>query len=214
MVTYTPVGRDTLALRGRYGWPVAAGSLIATGGVLLTAATAIEVWVGVASSATAAVAFWSFFVVSTIAHVAAMFPLALGAGDGRGAAGSSVIGKVALLGFGAVLLTNQSTYLLRAYLLPEAAPLAPGGAAFLLSLGVAQSLLLVAGGFAIARARVLRGSARWAVLVLAAVALLLGVTITVSTDLDVVTTAYFASTISQIVAGILIARAAVSAQAK
>ena len=83
-------------------WVRTAGILIATGGVLLTAATALEVWTDVATAATAATAFWILFLASTLAHVVAMVPLALGRGDGAGAVGASLFGKVALLGFGAL----------------------------------------------------------------------------------------------------------------
>ena len=95
-------------------WLRAAGILILTGGVLLTAATAVS------SEPGPAAAFWVLFLASTLAHVAAMFPLALGRGDGQGAVGSSLVGKIALLGFGAFFLANQSMYLLAAYILPTA----------------------------------------------------------------------------------------------
>lgn len=191
-------------------WPRGAGILILTGGVLLTAATALEVGTDVSSEPGPAAAFWVLFLASTLAHVAAMFPLALGRGDGQGAVGSSLVGKIALLGFGAFFLANQSMYLLAAYLMPTAAP-ADGAVSFLFGMSAVQGVLLLVGGIVIARARVLTGPARWAMLVLAIIGFALGAVINASSIEALTNTMYFVSTGAQIVAGLLIARTAVAA---
>lgn len=187
-------------------WPKAAGILILAGGILLTAATAIEISSDVATAAGPAAAFWVLFLASTFAHVAAMFSLALGRGDGQGAAGRSIVGKVALLGFGAFFLANQSMYLLAAYLLQATAP-TEGAMAFLFGMSAVQGVLLLVGGIVIVRAKVLTGAARWAILVLAIIGFALGAVINASSAEALTNTMYFVSTGAQIVAGILIARA-------
>ncbi|KTR94460.1 hypothetical protein NS220_09005 [Microbacterium testaceum] len=191
-------------------WPRAAGILILTGGVLLTAATALEIGTDVSTDPGPATAFWVLFLASTLAHVAAMFPLALGRGDGQGTVGPSIVGKLALLGFGAFFLANQSLYLLAAYLLPTAEP-TDGAMAFLFGMSAVQGVLLLVGGIAIVRARVLAGAARWAILVLAVIGFALGVVINASSIEALTNTMYFVSTGAQIVAGLLIARAGVLA---
>lgn len=195
-------------------WVRTAGILIATGGVLLTAATALEVWTDVATAATAATAFWILFLASTLAHVVAMVALALGRGDGAGAVGASLVGKVALLGFGATFLANQSMYLLVAYLLPDAEVGAGGAEVFLFAMSAVQGILLLVGGAMIAAVGVLQGAARWAILVLALVGIALGITINASDSQAVLATAYFVSTIAQIIAGLVIARARVRVATK
>jgi len=190
----------------RPSWPRAAGILILTGGVLLTAATALEIGTDVSAEPGPATAFWVLFLASTLAHVAAMFPLALGRGDGRGAVGSSLVGKIALLGFGAFFLANQSLYLAAAYLLPTAEP-AGGAVAFLFGMSAVQGLLLLVGGIVIVRARVLTGAARGAILVLALIGFALGVVVNNSSIEALTNTMYFVSTGAQIIAGLLIARA-------
>ncbi|WP_295853931.1 hypothetical protein [uncultured Microbacterium sp.] len=196
----------------RLSWPRAAGILILAGGVLLTAATALEIGTGVSADPGPATVFWVLFLASTLAHVVAMFPLALGRGDGQGAVGSSLIGKIALLGFGAFFLANQSLYLLAAHLLPTAEP-GGGAMAFLFGMSAVQGVLLLVGGIVIVRARVFTGAARWAILVLALVGFALGVVVNNSSIEALTTTMYFVSTGAQIVAGLLIARAG-SAAAK
>lgn len=191
-------------------WPRAAGILILTGGVLLTAATALEIGTGVSTEAGPATAFFVLFLASTLAHVAAMFPLALGRGDGQGAVGSSVVGKIALLGFGAFFLANQSLYLLAAYLLPTAEP-TDGAAGFLFGMSAVQGVLLLVGGIVIVRARVLTGAARWAILALSLVGFALGAVINASSIEALTNTMYFVSTGAQIIAGLLIARAGIVA---
>ncbi|MDF2047884.1 hypothetical protein [Microbacterium sp. Kw_RZR3] len=191
-------------------WPRAAGILILTGGVLLTAATALEIGTDVSSEPGPAAAFWVLFLASTLAHVAAMFPLALGRGDGQGAVGSSLVGKIALLGFGAFFLANQSMYLLAAYLLPTAEP-TDGAMAFLFAMSAVQGVLLLVGGIIVARARVLTGPARWAMLVLAIIGFALGAVINASSVEWLTNAMYFVSTGAQIIAGLLIARAGAAA---
>lgn len=187
-------------------WPRVAGILILAGGVLLTAATALEIGADVSTDPGPATAFWALFLASTLAHVVAMFPLALGRGDGRGAVGSSAVGKIALLGFGAFFLANQSLYLLAAYLLPNAEP-TDGAMAFLFGMSAVQGVLLLIGGIVIVRARVLGGAARWTILALALVGFALGVVVNNSAIESLTNTMYFTSTGAQIVAGLLIARA-------
>lgn len=210
MTTSATTMESAVTADGRASWPRTAGTLIVTGGVLLTAATALEIGTDVATSPVAAAAFWALFLTSTLAHVAAMFPLALGRGDGRGAVASSTLGKVALLGFGAFFLANQSIYLITAYLWPDVEPVA-GLAPFLVAMSAVQGALLLIGGIVIARAGVLRGAARGAILALALVGFALGVTVNASSVEAVTDTMYFFSTGAQIVAGILIARATVTA---
>ncbi len=198
------------AVTARPSWPRAAGILILTGGVLLTAATALEIGTDVSIETGPAAAFWVLFLASTLAHAAAMFPLALGRGDGRGAVGSSLVGKIALLGFGAFFLANQSLYLAAAYLLRTAEPTG-GAVAFLFGMGAVQGLLLLVGGIVIVRARVLTGAARGAILVLALIGFALGVVVNNSSIEALTNTMYFVSTGAQIVAGLLIARAGLTA---
>lgn len=191
-------------------WPRAAGVLILAGGVMLTVATALEVGTDVATDPAPAAAFWVLFLGSVLAQVAAMFPLALGRGDGHGAVGSSLVGKLALLGFGAFLLANHSLYLVVTYLLPTATP-SVGAMAFALGVSAVQGMLLVLGGVVIARAGVLRGAARWAILVLSLVGFALGAVVSDPANGVLTDVMYFVSTGAQIVAGILIARATLSA---
>ncbi|WP_144783170.1 hypothetical protein [Microbacterium sp. BH-3-3-3] len=198
--------RSAFTTTARLSWPRAAGILILTGGVLLTAATAVEIGTDVSTEAGPATAFWVLFLASTIAHVAAMFPLALGRGDGHGAVGASVVGKVALLGFGAFFLANQSLYLLAAYLLPTAEPTG-GATAFLFAMSAVQGVLLTIGGILIVRARVLSGAARWAVLVLSLIGFVLGAVLNASSIEALTNAMYFVSTGAQVVVGLLIARA-------
>ncbi|MDF2990503.1 MAG: hypothetical protein K0S37_1017 [Microbacterium sp.] len=202
--------RPSPEITPRPTWPRAAGILILTGGVLLTAATALEIGTDVTTQPGPAAAFWALFLTSTVAHIAAMFPLALGRGDGRGAVGSSIVGKIALLGFGAFFLANQSMYLLAAYLVPAAEPTG-GATAFLFGMSAVQGVLLSVGGIVIVRARVLTGAARGAILVLAIIGFALGAVINASSVEALTNTMYFVSTGAQIVAGLLVARAGVSA---
>lgn len=205
--TYASSDRDTVASSDP-SWQRAAGILILVGGILLTAATVLEITTDV-SAAPAAGVFWVLFLASTIAHVGAMFPLALGRGDGRGAVGMSTAGKVALLGFGAFFLANQSLYLVVAYLLPTSEP-TDGATAFLFGMSAVQGVLLLVGGIAIVRARVLTGPARWAILVLALVGFALGIIVNNSSIEALTAAMYFVSTGAQIVAGLAIARAGVT----
>jgi len=209
-MTAPATSRPAAALAVRPPWPRAAGILILTGGVLLTAATALEIGTDVSTDPGPAVAFWVLFLASTLAHVVAMFPLALGRGDGQGAVGSSIVGTLSLLGFAAFFLANQSLYLLAAYLLPTAEP-TDGATAFLFGMSAVQGVLLLVGGIVIARARVLTGAARWAILVLAVIGFALGAVINASSAEALTNTMYFVSTGAQIVAGLLIARAGVAA---
>jgi hypothetical protein len=208
--TCTAVVSDAATIGARPRWPRTAGLLIAVGGVLLTAATAVEITADVATQPGPATAFWVLFLASTLTHVAAMVPLALGRGDGQGAVGASLVGKVALLGFGALFLANQSMYLVTAYLLPSAA-LTEGALAFLVGMSAAQGVALLVGGIVIVRAGVLTGGARWAVLVLALVGFALGVVLNVSTVEALSNAMYFVSTGAQIVAGLVIFRSTVAA---
>ncbi|MDQ1138189.1 hypothetical protein QE410_002988 [Microbacterium sp. SORGH_AS 1204] len=191
-------------------WPRTAGILILAGGVMLTGATALEVGADVATDPGPATAFWVLFLGSVLAQIAAMFPLALGRGDGHGAVGSSLVGKLALLGFGAFLLANHSLYLVVTYLMPTATP-GVGAMAFVLGVSAVQGMLLVFGGVVIARAGVLRGAARWAILVLSLVGFALGAVVSDPSNGVLTDVMYFVSTGAQIVAGILIARATLSA---
>ncbi len=197
----------------RPSWSRVAGILILTGGVSLTGATILEVTTDVANDPGPAIAFWVLFLASTLAHVAAMFPLALGRGDGRGAVGASLVGRAALLGFGAFFLANQSMYLFTAYLVPTVV-LPAGAANFLFAMSAAQGVLLLVGGTIILGARVLTGPARWAVLALSLVGFAVG-SVATSASLETLTnTMYFLSTGTQIVAGIVISRAGVASCAK
>ncbi|MBD8217098.1 hypothetical protein IFU40_00470 [Microbacterium sp. CFBP 13617] len=208
--TRTAVESDAATTGTRPRWARTAGLLIVVGGVLLTAATAVELTADVATESGPATAFWVFFLASTLAHVAAMVPLALGRGDGEGAVGSSLVGKVALLGFGALFLANQSMYLVTAYLLPSAV-FTDGAMAFLGAMSAVQGVALLVGGIVIVRAGVLTGAARWAVLVLALVGFALGAVLTVGTIEALSNAMYFVSTGAQIVAGLVILRSTVAA---
>ncbi|MBD3752663.1 MAG: hypothetical protein IE935_09615, partial [Micrococcales bacterium] len=77
-----------------------------------------------------------------------------------------------------------------------------------------QGILLLVGGAMIAAVGVLQGAARWAILVLALVGIALGITINASDSQAVLATAYFVSTIAQIIAGLVIARARVRVATK
>ncbi|MDQ1123639.1 hypothetical protein [Microbacterium trichothecenolyticum] len=200
--------RPSAATTSRPSWPRVAGILILTGGVLLTAATALEIGTDVAVDTGPALAFRVLFLASTLAHVTAMFPLALGRGDGEGAVGSSTVGKLALLGFAAFFLASQSLYLLVASLLPTAEP-TDGATVFLVGMRAVQGILLLVGGLVIVRARVLTGAARWAILALSIIAFALGVVVATSSVEALTNTMYFVSTGAQIVAGLLIARAGI-----
>jgi hypothetical protein len=208
--TRTAVESDAATIGPRPRWARTAGILIVVGGALLTAATAIELTADVSTQSGPATAFWVLFLASTLAHVAAMVPLALGRGDGEGAVGASLVGKVALLGFGALFLANQSMYLVTAYLLPSAV-FTDGAMAFLVAMSAVQGIALLIGGIVIVRAGVLTGAARWAVLVLALVGFALGVVLNVSTIEALSNMMYFVSTGAQIVAGLVIFRSTVAA---
>ena len=210
LTTPNPVASDAATIVPRPRWARTAGILIVVGGALLTAATVVEITADVAIHPGPATAFWVLFLASTLAHVAAMFPLALGRGDGQGAVGSSLVGKVALLGFGALFLANQSMYLVTAYLLPSAA-FTDGAMAFLFAMSAVQGIALLVGGIVIVRAGVLTGAARGAVLVLALVGFALGAVLNLSTIEALSNAMYFVSTGAQIVAGLVISRSTVAA---
>ncbi|ROP50198.1 MULTISPECIES: hypothetical protein [unclassified Rathayibacter] len=186
-------------------WSGAAGAGITVGGALLLLATVLEWHQAREGTAALVPAITVLLVVSTAAHAAAMLPLAFGRRGSDGAVAGSVLGKAALLVFGAAFLANQLSYLAAAYALPSQVDYAALGD-FQLGAGVVQSAALLLGGVVIARRGVATGAARWALLVLATVSIVLGVSTRSADDLDALTALLLLSTVAQIVTGVVFLR--------
>ncbi|GLK16911.1 hypothetical protein [Herbiconiux flava] len=186
-------------------WSSRGGAAITVGGSLLLAATVVE-WLLVAQDAAGLVPlFAALFVAAAVAHAVAMVPVAFGRHGSDGAVGRSALGKAGLIVFGLAFLANQLAYLVVAYFLPAQ----DDYSAFLAlqtALGVVQFVALLAGAIVIVRAGVATGAARWSLLVLAVLSIVLNGIGQLSGDVDVVTVVHLVSTVAQIIAGIVYLR--------
>lgn len=202
--------RDITAGTGRQGtrpvWGVGGGVAITLGGVLLLIATLVEVplWAGEQPDPGLLGIFTVLFLGSTVAHAVAMIPLAGGRTGADGIVGASVVGRVALLGFGAVFLTSQTVYYVVTYALPPVDDYS-GVLALTTVLGVGQLVLLLVGSIAIIRAGIATGAARWAFLALTCVAIVTGVVANAAETTEAATVALLCSTGAQIVVGLVLA---------
>lgn len=181
-------------------WARGGGAGILIGGVLLLAATVVEafLWDG----ADLITAFAALFLASTVAHALAMLPLALGSTGADGIAGGRMLGTVALLAFGAVFLLNQTLYFVTAYGPSDGDGVDTSWLAPVL--GATQLALLLTAAIVVVRAGRATGAARWALLALSVVAIVTGLTATAADDPAVITVALIASTVSQIVTGVVL----------
>ncbi|WP_159500578.1 hypothetical protein [Microbacterium sp. 18062] len=182
-------------------WARWGGAGILLGGALLLIATVLEVPLSDELIPGIFSAFAMFFLGSIVVLAVAMIPLAVGDGRELGIAGDRVVGRFALLAFGAVFLTNQTLYFVLTYALP---PIGDNSGASLISgvLGIAQFALLLTASVSVVRAGIATGAARWALLALTVVAVGSGLVAAVSDDLATVTVALVSSTVSQIVVGL------------
>lgn len=161
--------------------------------------------------------FWSaLFAVlllgSAVAYALATVPLALGSSGANGIVGASVVGKLGLLGFGALFLAAEISYYVVLYLLPPVDDYS-GWNAFSLALGVAQMALLLIAAVVVARGAIASGATRFALLAFVVVASVTGVIAQGTSDLTTVTVAHLISTGTQILAGGAIAFAQTPAAA-
>lgn len=187
-------------------WARWGGTGILLGGTLLLAATIVEVTLWDDASSALLPLFTLLFLASTVVHALAMLPLALGSTGADGITGTRMVGKVTLLGFGAVFLLNQTLYFVTTYGSVDAVDLSLIGW-LPLTLAAAQLVLLLTAAIAVVRAGVATGSARWALLALTVVAAIAGAVAGASGDVAVVTVALMSSCVAQIVVGLVIAGA-------
>lgn len=186
-------------------WSTWGGAGITLGGTFLLVATILE-WVLANQDAPALVpVFAIFFLVSALAHAAAMVPVAFGRRGSDGAVGRSALGKAALLSFGLAFLINQVAYFVVAYTLPPQDDYSVFVSVQTV-LGVIQFIGLLVGAIVIVRAGVATGAARWSLLALAIVSIAIQVIARLSGDFDVITVVYVLSTVAQIVAGVVYLR--------
>ena len=183
-------------------WALWGGLGITIGGALLLAATVVEYFLSEDSPSALVGLFTALFLGSTIAHALAMIPLAGGRTGANGAVGPSLVGRVALLGFGAVFMTNQFVYYAVSYAMPTVDDYS-GTLAFTLALGIGQLVLLLVGSIIIVRAGVAAGAARWALLALTGVAVITGAVANATDSYEVATLALLCSTGAQIVVGLV-----------
>ncbi|WP_291036456.1 hypothetical protein [Herbiconiux sp.] len=202
--TENPVGQATTEVRP--AWGLWGGSAITLGGALLFVATLIEVplWQEETLNPGLLAVFTVLFLGSTVAHAVAMIPLSGGRTGSDGIVGRSLVGRVALLGFGAVFLTMQTVYYTVTYALPAADDYS-GVLALTTVLGVVQLALLLIGSLVIIRAGVATGAARWAFLALTVVAIITGATANTTESTEIATVALLCSTGAQIVVGLVLA---------
>lgn len=198
--TSTPAARPGR----RPAWGVWGGGLITVGGTLLLIATLVEVPLQEDASGALLALFAVLFLGSAVAHALAMVPLSGGRTGADGIVGGSVVGRLALLGFGAVFLTSQTVYFVVTYALP---PVDDYSGAFVLTLvlSVTQLLLLLVASLVVLRAGVAVGAARWALLALTVVAVVTGAVANAADSLAVATVALLCSTGAQIVVGLVLA---------
>lgn len=188
----------------RPAWGVWGGGLIIVGGALLLIATLVEVPLQEDTSAGLLGLFAALFLGSTVAHALAMVPLSGGRTGADGIVGGSVLGRLALLGFGAIFLASQTVYYVVSYAMPPVQDYS-GVFALTLALSVIQLLLLLIGSIVIIRAGVATGAARWAFLALTVVAVVTGAVANATDSLEVATVALLCSTGAQIVVGLVLA---------
>ncbi|MCC4908085.1 hypothetical protein [Microbacterium sp. cx-59] len=186
-------------------WARGGGGAIAVGGALLLAATVVEVplWDDVAGPMLPL--FTALFLASAVVHALAMLPLALGSTGADGVVGTPnrvtrMVGTVALLGFGAIFLLNQTLYYVTTYGAPDGAGYSTI-AWFPPLLAGAQLVFLLAASIAVVRAGVATGAARWSLLALTIVAAIAGAVAGASGEVTVVTIALVSSCVAQIVVG-------------
>ncbi|MBK0419832.1 hypothetical protein JD276_12385 [Leucobacter sp. CSA1] len=184
----------------RPAWARWGGAGVLTGGVLLLLATLVEVALAEERAPALLALFSVLFLGSTLVHAAATVALAGGRSGADGIAGRSALGRLALLAFGAVFMTNQFVYYTVSYALP---PVDDYSGAFLLTggLGIAQFVLMLTGSVGIVRGGAVSGVARWAFPALTVVALGTGMIATFTDSFAVATAALLASTVAQIVVG-------------
>ena len=124
MTTSNDMATDGGALQQRAGghpaWGVWGGVAVTIGAVLLLVATLLEgpLWQAETFDHGLLAVFSALFLGSTVAHAIAMIPLSGGRTGADGIVGSSVMGRVALLGFGAIFLASQTLYYAVTYALP------------------------------------------------------------------------------------------------
>lgn len=188
----------------RSAWAIWGGSLITVGGALLFLATLVEVPLQEDASPALLGLFAALFLGSTVAHAVAMVPLSGGRTGADGIVGASLLGRLSLLGFGAVFLTSQTVYFVVTYALPPVDDYS-GAVALTLALSVTQLLLLLVASIVIIRAGVATGAARWAFLALTVVAVVTGAVANSADSLAVGTVALLCSTGAQIVVGLVLA---------
>ena len=184
-------------------WGVWGGAAVLVGGTLLLAATLVEVAYWEAPNSGLLWVFTVLFLGSTVAHALSMIPLSGGRTGSDGIVGSLLVGRVALLGFGAVFLTSQTVYYTVTYALPEVDDYS-GVLALSTALGAIQLLLLLVGALEIVRAKVATGAARWAFLALSGVSILTGVIANSTDSAEVAAVALLCSTGTQIVVGLVL----------
>ncbi|WP_368497676.1 hypothetical protein [Herbiconiux sp. A18JL235] len=188
----------------RPAWGVWGGLSIVIGGALLFVATLIEVPLSEQSTPGLLGLFTPLFLGSAVAHALSMMFLAGGRTGADGIVGGSMVGRLALLGFGGVFLTSQTVYYVVSYALPPVEDYS-GAFALTLVLSVGQLLLLLVASVAIVRAGIATGAARWALLALTAVAVATGAVANTADSFAVATTALLCSTGAQIVVGLVFA---------
>lgn len=182
-------------------WARWGGGLITVGGLLLAAATVVEVGLRTEPAGPSLPLFAALFLSSAALLAAAMLPLALGTMAANGITGSRVRGTFALLGFGAVFFANQLVYYVMTYGTTLSADASAGWLP--LTLGIVQPVLLVVGAVGAVRAGVATGAARWALGALAAVVAVAGGIASASDDVAIVTIALMSSCVAQIVVGVV-----------
>ena len=206
-------GAEPVGLSGVRGgrapaWARWGGIAITVGGALLFVATLLEVPLAEAGEPAPGLLalFTVLFLGSAVAHALSMIALSGGRTGADGAIGSSVAGRVALLGFGGVFLTMQAVYYTVTYALPPVEDYV-GVLMLTLVLGVAQLVLLLVGSIVIVWVGVATGSSRWALLALTVVAIITGVVANATDSAEVATVALLCSTGAQIVVGLVFATA-------
>jgi hypothetical protein len=204
-ITATRQGEEERQVREgtRPAWAVWGGAAVTAGGAMLLAATLVEVAYWEAPSTGLLGVLTVLFLGSTAAHALAMIPLSGGRSGSDGIVGPSLVGRIALLAFGAVFLTSQTVYYTVTYALPEVDDYS-GVLTLSTALGAIQLILLLVGAIAIIRAKVATGAARWAFLALSVVAIVTGVIANGTESAEVAAVALLCSTGAQIVVGLVL----------
>lgn len=195
--------REYVAPDGRRpAWALWGGAAITTGGVFLFVATLLEVPLAENAEGGLLAVFTVLFLGSAVAHALSMIALSGGRTGSDGAIGASVLGRIALLGFGGVFLALQTVYYTVTYALPAVDDYS-GVLVLSTVLAVAQLVLLLVGSLVIVRAGIATGAARWALLALTGVAAITGVVANATDSAEVATVALLCSTGAQIVVGLV-----------